>query len=92
MTLRMQRGERITVELVNEKTAREMALVGVIPSYQGPDEEPIGHAFEMAGQRFIVTGYVTRQDFFDAVERAGLPLAPFLNCPHGMHFQKISTD
>lgn len=72
--------------------AEQMAQVGIVPSAAGPEQEPIGHRFELAGQPFVVTGYATREEFLDAVERAGFPVAVFRHCPDGYHFQRVSTD
>lgn len=82
-------GAKIELQDVCEDTAREMALVGVIPV----DElDPIGHVFEIAGQPFKVYGYCTKEEFLQAVEAAGMDPVPFYAIPETFKFERISTD
>jgi hypothetical protein len=85
-------GVAIEAADVDQRQVREMAAVGIIPSLQGPDTEPIGHKFEICGQTFVVTGYATRDEFLAAVEREGLPVHIFKQVPAKYYFQKVSTD
>ena len=83
----------MNVSDIDRETAMEMARVGVAPSDTGPEEEPVGHRFEMAGQTFVVTGYTDRAGFMAAVLASGVPQPwRFKDVPDGMYFQRISTD
>lgn len=68
-----------------------MAAVGIIPSNVGPDKEPIGFRFRMAGQQFVVTGYVTQAEWFQAMADYGFAPEEYNNCP-APYYQRISTD
>lgn len=82
----------LNVEDVDVDLAREMADVGIVPSTAGPETEPVGHCFLMAGQLFKITGYATRKEFLTAVAKSGRSPVPFMAVPDGMFFQRISTD
>jgi hypothetical protein len=92
MSPQTHHGHIVNCDDVTIETAKEMAAVGIIPSKEGPDKEPVGYRFTMAGQVFVVTGYVTREEFLAAVADAGFPVAIFAQCPRNYHFQRISTD
>ena len=87
-------GAKMDASEVSVETAKEMAAVGIVPSAQGPDQEPIGFQFEMAGQVFSVMGYATKEEFL-ARAREVLPLRQVIileQVPDGFYFQRISTD
>lgn len=58
-----------TAEIQNIEAVQEMARVGIIVSRE---KAPVGHRFDMAGQRFVVTGHATREEFLEAVRRAAV--------------------
>jgi len=72
--------------------AKEMAAVGIVPTSVGPEQEPIGHRFQMAGQWFVVTGYTSREAFIEAATRV-IGRGGWDECPDSLKFfQCISTD
>lgn len=74
---------------VDLDTAREMALVGIVPT---ADYDPIGARFTMAGQVFVVIGRATREEWLSAVEAAGFNRSDFDGpCPFNK-FERIITD
>lgn len=74
---------------VPASTAEEIAQVGIIPT---DDLDPIGDQFIMAGQVFVCGPEVSREEFFQAVRAANLPLDWFVSLPAGVKFQRVSTD
>lgn len=77
-------------EMQDLYVAEEVARVGIVPS---SDKDPIGFQFTLAGQRFAVIGYATREEFLEAVVRAGVESPEsFEQCPMNMYFLRVSTD
>lgn len=77
---------------IDRETAKEMVQVGIIPSAQSEEEEPIGHIFDLGGQRCVVIGYATRTEFLEAVKAAGFWGRGWEEVPSKYYFQRISTD
>lgn len=76
-------------EDIPECYAREMAEVGAMVS---EDNEKIGRVINLAGQPAIITGEISRSEFLERVERAGLSATEFNALPHFLRFFSISTD
>lgn len=60
-----------------------MLRVGIVPSQEGPNKEPIGHKFRMGGVTIVVTGYATKEEFLEAAQ---------LNLPEQFHILKQVPD
>jgi len=82
-------GRYVASSEVDLETAQEIARVGMVATTR---LYPVGHVYELCGQRFVVTGRATREEFLRAVEAAGLPRERFAQCPVQMLFDRVSTD
>lgn len=76
-------------EEIDQETAGEIAAVGIAPARF---KEPLGRVLIFAGQRFIVTGYVTKEEFVEAAAAVGLPRDLLLQVPENHFFHRVSTD
>lgn len=97
----MRIGQQLEAYEVDEKTAREMAAIGIIPTL---DIDPIGMRVQMAGQWFTAGPEATREEWlqklaeviphspvFEGQIAADL-LAGFRKCPSHYKFQRYYTD
>lgn len=75
---------------MSPQQAEEAARVGILPCKL---KQPIGTAFTMAGQRFVVTGYATCEEFLAAALAEGLPVQDLsAETIEFRNFLRISTD
>ena len=74
---------------VDIETATEIARVGAVPCER---LDSIGKEVWLHGQKFVCLDEISRAEFMNVVESAGLGYLPFDKVPTHYKFQRVSTD